>query len=577
MRHDVMGLDGEIKPSIFLLGPGAIEIGGTRVPPRSTKTLGLLAYLAVESDRPHARQKLATLLWPNAAAEAGRQSLRQALHHLRTMANGAFAQAFDIANDGVRFDAGDHVFVDVQDLITRLATTDAADRQTAAALYRAPLLDGRTYDDCDAFEDWLGATRARLHRLALNNVEEIARAPGLVPESSVPALSRADPERISALVRAARAAEQVHAYANALVLYQQAVGACASQQDSVAERFDLLLKQEAVLDRLGRRRDQVELIDQAVTEAERLGDAARIALVMLRRANVLAYLGDFVNARAAASRALGIFHGQGDRPGQAEALRELGFVAWKSGDFAEALERARAALALHRGLGDVGGEASALHNLAEIYRGLGSARRALQWYGQAMELHWVSGNHRGEVLSQFSMGHCWQQLGDEARSRQHYTAALELCERYHEPTMKARALFALAGSARREKGLDEALSLMRRAIEVDRSLNFAHALGHDLLGLAQVHLARGERFEAEAAVREASIWFEGLQDAEGLAATESMLATAIAGELTLTVSELGNFDGQGIWIRSHLPLSEGKVYCEFESHRTGAAPILGEP
>lgn len=577
MRHDVAGRDGEIKPSIFLLGPGAIEIGGTRVPPRSTKTLGLLAYLAVESDRPHARQKLAMLLWPNAAPEAGRQSLRQALHHLRTMANGAFAHVLEIVDDAVRFNPCDHVYVDVQDMTARLATNNAADRQTAAALYRAPLLDGRTYADCDAFEDWLEATRARLHRLALNTVEEIARTPGFAPESSVSALYRADPERVNALVRAARAAEQVHAFGNALVLYQQAAGALGSGENSVEERLDLLLRQEAVLDRLGRRRDQVVLIDQAITDAETLGDAVQIALVMLRRANVSAYLGDFVSAREAASRALALFRGEGDRAGEAEALRELGFVAWKSGDYADALERARAALALHRGLGDAGGEASALHNLAEIYRGLGSPRRALQWYSQAMELHWVSRNHRGEVMSQFGIGHCWQQLGDETRSRQHYAAALDLCERYHEPTMKARALYALAGTARRENGLDEALSLMRRAIEVDRSLNFAHALGHDLLGLAQVHLARGERFEAQAAVREASIWFEGLQDAEGLEATRSMLATAIAGGSTSAVSELGNFDGQGIWIRGHLPLSEGKVYCEFESHQTGAARLLGEP
>src|SRR5439155_5967869 len=47
------------------------------------KVPALLAYLAVEADRPHARDELAALLWPESDDEAARRSLRVALTKLR--------------------------------------------------------------------------------------------------------------------------------------------------------------------------------------------------------------------------------------------------------------------------------------------------------------------------------------------------------------------------------------------------------------------------------------------------------------------------------------------------------------
>ncbi len=49
----------------------------------SDKMRALLAYLVIEADRPHRREALAGLLWPDQAEPAARQSLRQALYVLR--------------------------------------------------------------------------------------------------------------------------------------------------------------------------------------------------------------------------------------------------------------------------------------------------------------------------------------------------------------------------------------------------------------------------------------------------------------------------------------------------------------
>jgi DNA-binding SARP family transcriptional activator len=49
----------------------------------SDKVRALLIYLAVESDRPHRREALAGLLWPDYPEPSARASLRRALTNLR--------------------------------------------------------------------------------------------------------------------------------------------------------------------------------------------------------------------------------------------------------------------------------------------------------------------------------------------------------------------------------------------------------------------------------------------------------------------------------------------------------------
>ena len=70
--------------ALKLLGPFQATLDGQAVEFATDKVRALLAYLAVESDRPHARESLAGLLWPDYAESSARQSLTQALFSLRT-------------------------------------------------------------------------------------------------------------------------------------------------------------------------------------------------------------------------------------------------------------------------------------------------------------------------------------------------------------------------------------------------------------------------------------------------------------------------------------------------------------
>lgn len=83
-----------VRLSLSLLGLFQATLNGeplTGFP--SAKVRALLAYLSVEADRPHRRETLAGLLWPDYPERSARTSLSNALSHLRTVLRGRDAPA----------------------------------------------------------------------------------------------------------------------------------------------------------------------------------------------------------------------------------------------------------------------------------------------------------------------------------------------------------------------------------------------------------------------------------------------------------------------------------------------------
>src|SRR5262245_57323812 len=92
--------------SLALLGPLRITLDGQSVGGFAyNKARALLAYLAVEADRPRHRDALAALLWPDMPDTAARHNLRQALANLREVIGGASATRpfLHITYDSIQF------------------------------------------------------------------------------------------------------------------------------------------------------------------------------------------------------------------------------------------------------------------------------------------------------------------------------------------------------------------------------------------------------------------------------------------------------------------------------------------
>jgi DNA-binding SARP family transcriptional activator/tetratricopeptide (TPR) repeat protein len=146
---------------------GKFEAHGAAVRPihlPSKRTQGLLARLAIRPGQAHAREQLATLLWPDASDREAHHNLRQTLFLLRKAL--APAQPFLGGANGAALSL-DPTVVEVDTItferLVEEGTPEALGRATA--LYRADLLEGFP-SASGTFEEWLLAERERLRELA---------------------------------------------------------------------------------------------------------------------------------------------------------------------------------------------------------------------------------------------------------------------------------------------------------------------------------------------------------------------------------------------------------------------------
>ena len=134
---------------------------------RSIKVQGLLVYLALEAEKAHARDVLATLFWPEEPDAVAKKNLRQSLYQLRRVLNnsGQGKTAYLIVNrQTAQFNQASQYDLDVQLFLDGVAQEDVA---TAVSFYQGELLPGFTCDSL-LFEEWLLSKREYLHRLALD-------------------------------------------------------------------------------------------------------------------------------------------------------------------------------------------------------------------------------------------------------------------------------------------------------------------------------------------------------------------------------------------------------------------------
>ena len=169
--------------SIFLLGSFQVHLDGRPLSGFAyDKVRALLAYLAVESNRPHSREKLAALLWPDQSPESSRTSLRQALATLRRalcdqdstvpvlLLDQGSLQVNPVASIWLDMDvlqqelnaSQSHSHTDIE-----TCQTCVQHLETGVAYYRGDFLEGLLLGDGEDFEIWTLAKRELLRLQAL--------------------------------------------------------------------------------------------------------------------------------------------------------------------------------------------------------------------------------------------------------------------------------------------------------------------------------------------------------------------------------------------------------------------------
>ncbi len=163
---------------VSLLGPFQAMLNRKPVTGfESNKVRALLAYLMVEDGRPHSRDVLAALLWPDQPQRNARNNLRYALADLRQKINDAKTAYLSITRETIQFNHLSDCWLD--GLVFRQAVEVGGQKLAAAVdlpgaidtlksalrLYRGSFLEGFSIGDSLPFDEWLLLKREQFARL----------------------------------------------------------------------------------------------------------------------------------------------------------------------------------------------------------------------------------------------------------------------------------------------------------------------------------------------------------------------------------------------------------------------------
>jgi DNA-binding SARP family transcriptional activator/predicted ATPase len=166
--------------SLSMLGGFVATLDGKPVSGyNSNKVRALLAYLAVETGRPHRRETLATMLWPDSSERYARTNLRNALANLRKVLHDDDPDEpfILVTRDALQFNRASNTHNDVSEFNSLMNSEHLTVQQLqhAVDLYQGSFLQGFTIKDSLAFDDWTFIMQERLHRKAISALQALSK------------------------------------------------------------------------------------------------------------------------------------------------------------------------------------------------------------------------------------------------------------------------------------------------------------------------------------------------------------------------------------------------------------------
>lgn len=164
---------------LSLLGPFQVFLDEQPITGfESVKVRALLAYLAAEANRPHRRETLAALLWPDWPPQSAMSNLRYALADLRkNIADREANPPYLLINrESIQLNRESNLWIDVKEFESATQESSTTDLQSAIHLYRGAFLEGFSLPDSAPFEEWLLAKREYLSQQILKSLGRLAEA-----------------------------------------------------------------------------------------------------------------------------------------------------------------------------------------------------------------------------------------------------------------------------------------------------------------------------------------------------------------------------------------------------------------
>lgn len=176
--------------SLSLLGSfQAWTADGALQPFRTLKERALLAYLVIEHDRPHRREALASMFWPDRQEGVARNSLRQALFGIRQVIGDAgFDAIFNVTGEEIQVNFGEQLWLDCAAYEVHLKAAQEDDYPggepspyclqhlcDAVEIYHGNFLEDMAFENNSAVQQWIQSHREHYARLQTQALESLAR------------------------------------------------------------------------------------------------------------------------------------------------------------------------------------------------------------------------------------------------------------------------------------------------------------------------------------------------------------------------------------------------------------------
>jgi len=171
---------------IRVLGELSVSKGGELVSSfESDKVRALLAYLVVEVGRPHRREALAALLWPDSSERTAHHNLSQVLFNLRKVLGDHAAKPpyLQITREAIQFNRESDYSLDLEQFKAYYSAwekkrgqenTDSSLLEAMAGLYGGKFLQEFYLKDSTEFEDWILVQRASVHQRFMSVLTALA-------------------------------------------------------------------------------------------------------------------------------------------------------------------------------------------------------------------------------------------------------------------------------------------------------------------------------------------------------------------------------------------------------------------
>lgn len=350
------------------------------------------------------------------------------------------------------------------------------------------------------YSSLLRSDRRQLHQQVGEAMEELlSESPGNGETSLLLAYHfEQSGDKIRALKYLRHSADSARkAFANqeAKALYGRALALV--NQEEFDTRWELLVLQEQILDRLGERDQQADVLIQMQTLAEIMQDDERLSITHNRRATYFDKISEYQAAAEAASVGLRVARRSGNSHLEAESLNLLALAAWRRFDYPEVQEWATQALDALKVVGDPTMRIDSLFHLGKSTYRMGKYDLALNYCTAAQKLTHTTDNRDGEATSHLILGWIYQRLGDYDRAVEHFEKKLAVRTTIGDRYGQATALSHLGWVAYNQHNPQAGVDYCRQALNISHNVNDRENEAYALSGLGLNYEQMGQLEVAE--------------------------------------------------------------------------------